>query len=64
MGKQKAFAKPNTEDLRVDMDLVPHNSAAGEMCSLGICGNYSKDLGKLNAGIWEFLINLQHKHPI
>lgn len=51
MGTQKAFAKPNTEDSRVDTDLIPHSSAAGEMHSLGICGNYSKDLGKVSSGI-------------
>jgi len=64
MGTQQAFAKPNMEDSRVDMDLVPHSSAANEMCSLGRCGNHTKDLGKVNQGTREFLINLQHNYPI
>lgn len=64
MGTEQAFAKPNMEDSRVDIDPVSHSSAADETCSLWRCGNHTKDLGKVNPGTWEFLINLQHKHPI
>lgn len=48
MGTQQAFAKPNMEDSRVYMDLVPHSSVAGEMCSLRRYGNHTKDLEQVS----------------
>lgn len=47
-GTQQAFAKPNMQDSRVYMDVMPHSSVAGEMCSLRRYGNHTKDLKQVS----------------
>lgn len=64
MGTQKSPPKLNMEDPRADTEFVPHSLEDSRTCSLGRCRNHTKDLGKVNSGTREFLINLQHEHPI
>lgn len=47
MGTQKSLPKLNMEDSRADTDFVPHSSEDSETCSLGRCGNHTKDFGKV-----------------